>query len=868
MMADQHGTHPAQALVPAPGTTSASSLGSAWSASSLSPALGSSLRELSSAFGLTYTIHSCSSFSSTYVPEHILIDDPKDQASRWSSDSNCPPQFIMLRLSRPSVVSAITFGKFDKTHVCNLKRFKIWVGHEPDRLIEVLDSGLINDTTKETFRLRHVIHGHFFPAQYVKIVPLQSWGPSFNFSIWFVALRGSDAEDIVQPALRWHQEFREREAVRLCMKHFRERNFTEVFESLEKKTKIQLEHPLLSAIHKCLVIKGDFEETETMIGQAVHDGLFDQWIDLQLPTPKWKALILPDDVPKDNVVNGSSQTPENTPGQVSPNDDSPEDQERRFPVVAQPNPNEEAPAIPNQEADRSASSDQASTRPLHNQSNQTTSPEFRNLNSLGPNRPSCRGGHQMVIDVSTQTIYMFGGWDGNRDLNDFWTYNIATNKWTLLSINTAMEGGPDPRSCHKMVLDTTYKLLFLLGRYLDRGLRDATSNVKSDFFMYDIATSRWTLITDDTSAHGGPSLIFDHQMCFDQKLRTIYVFGGSIVQLTEGAPLPSDKRCSGLYEYHVPTNTWHKRRDDSQNPNAMDNQLRARSSHSMLFHEGLRKLFVFGGHRRRYDHLNDFFSYSVDTDQVEIISSMGSLVHSTFPSVGHTQRATIDCQRNEIHVMTGLNKDKDPTERQGDGKVSNSFWVYSIPFNSWTCFYKNESVCSEYWSRMQNAQPRPRYAHQLVYDDVNKIHYMFGGNPGGKQGKEHKLRLGDFWSLSLLRPTRDQIQRVCQLAIRRVHFDELVHVNKMAALKYLQGPVSDVVDHSDPQEEAEMRLLASQLFLANHPSERPTTDSSSHTRSHKGRCELFEKLSKYFPEDMTHPRINLLDLIPYPMEYE
>lgn len=54
------------------------------------------------------------------------------------------------------------------------------------------------------------------------------------------------------------------------MKHFRERNFTEVFESLEKKTKIQLEHPLLSAIHKCLVTKGDFQETEKMIGQAVH----------------------------------------------------------------------------------------------------------------------------------------------------------------------------------------------------------------------------------------------------------------------------------------------------------------------------------------------------------------------------------------------------------------------------------------------------------------------------------------------------------------------------------------------------------------------------------------------------------------------
>ena len=47
-----------------------------------------------------------------------------------------------------------------------------------------------------------------------------------------------------------------------------------------------------------------------------------------------------------------------------------------------------------------------------------------------------------------------------------------------------------------------------------------------DFYMYDIDASRWTLITDDTSAMGGPNLIFDHQMCIDQETRTIYVFGG------------------------------------------------------------------------------------------------------------------------------------------------------------------------------------------------------------------------------------------------------------------------------------------------------------------------------------------------------
>ena len=55
--------------------------------------------------------------------------------------------------------------------------------------------------------------------------------------------------------------------------------------------------------------------------------------------------------------------------------------------------------------------------------------------------------------------------------------------------------------------------------------------IQSDFYMYDIAASRWTLITDDTAAMGGPHLIFDHQMCMDHTTRTIYVFGGQTLFL-------------------------------------------------------------------------------------------------------------------------------------------------------------------------------------------------------------------------------------------------------------------------------------------------------------------------------------------------
>lgn len=58
--------------------------------------------------------------------------------------------------------------------------------------------------------------------------------------------------------------------------------------------------------------------------------------------------------------------------------------------------------------------------------------------------------------------------------------------------------------------------------------------LQSDFFVYDIESNQWTLITDDTAAMGGPQLIFDHQMCMDVVARTIYVFGGRVLTTQSG----------------------------------------------------------------------------------------------------------------------------------------------------------------------------------------------------------------------------------------------------------------------------------------------------------------------------------------------
>lgn len=89
--------------------------------------------------------------------------------------------------------------------------------------------------------------------------------------------------------------------------------------------------------------------------------------------------------------------------------------------------------------------------------------------------PSKRGGHAMCIDQGKQIIYLLGGWDGQRSLDDFWMYDIQEERWTVLSHSSSTEkNGPEPRSCHKMVFDAKTGCIYLLGRLGDKdGLRSA-----------------------------------------------------------------------------------------------------------------------------------------------------------------------------------------------------------------------------------------------------------------------------------------------------------------------------------------------------------------------------------------------------------
>ena len=360
---------------------------------------------------LPYSIHKWSSFTGDYHPSKILVDDPSDQLSRWQSGSSFPPQFLLLKLDRPAVVRRISFGKFHKSHVCNLKSFTVFGGMSDEGMVELCKKGLTNNAKPETFDLDDMFHGTFFPSSYIKIVPDTTWGPAaLNFSIWFVKLVGVVDPVYVNPCIQFFTSRRQERAIKLCLKHLRQQNYSEAFESLQKRTKVQLEHPMLTELHRKLVECGDFDEVELLLDRAFQEGFMEEYSSKQY-SARWQQIKVQDGAPK----------------------------------------------------------------------------------------PGHRGGHPMCIDEVAGKVYLFGGWDGKNDLADFWEYSSHTNNWKCISHDTEVNGGPCRRSCHKMVLDPKHGLIYVLGRYVDVRARENTQ-LKSDFYCYDITCNQWNIISSDTAA--------------------------------------------------------------------------------------------------------------------------------------------------------------------------------------------------------------------------------------------------------------------------------------------------------------------------------------------------------------------------------
>ncbi|KAG0178624.1 Muskelin 1, intracellular mediator containing kelch motif [Apophysomyces sp. BC1021] len=778
---------------------------------------------------LPYAIFDYSSHSGSYYPQNIYHDKPTEQSSRWSSGIHDHKQFIILRLDKPVVARTITFGKFHRSklqsfssrstyvnleklkgHVCNLKEFKIFGGMQPDEMAEILHQGLRNDNEKETFRLRHVSNNLVFPVQFIKIVPLSTFGDNFNYSIWYVELNGIEED-----------AYKEEETVRLCLKHFRQLNLTDVFHLLKRQSSVQLEHPLLTQLHQSLVVDGDFLMAENIIREASSCHLFKPYADNAEYSTVWRRI----NATTAGVFHG-------------------------FHYALKTN--------------QSCASD--------------------------GDAPGPRGGHQMCIDTTNGHIYLFGGWNGKCDLSDFWYYSISESRWHLLSPDTKRHGGPSARSCHKICFDPISRSIFVLGRYVESHAVTDVS-LESDFYQYFVDSDYWIKISSNTAREGGPELLFDHQMCVDPKEQVLYVFGGRVVSSST-----SIHNYSGLFSFHIISNTWRLVRNDmsapiysaqssptstsrsdtstpvqqagtrvsnsSLSPSA---RLKSRIGHSMLFDPATRDLYIFASQRSK-DNMSNLYRYSIDTEVVTEITEDFSRNSASDP--GYTQRVTMDIEQQEFYVYSGYMRSK------ACNVVKHSLWVYNLRQDRWERVYENESRDPQYHRRMRHIEPCPRFAHQMVYDPTTKAQYVFGGNPGDIA--DPTRRLSDFWELRLVKPDPESIVRRCLYLIRIQKLRELcsqaaqkgklvdgrVSSYTLCALDYLQNKVTPLVNHTREDEVRELHELCAHLCVSDETMNTLVEPNGrDYGTQFERRTRLFGNLMIYFPRDMKEPEGTLVDVV-------
>lgn len=786
---------------------------------------------------LTYSIAGSTPHSGKYGPENIVFDNPADHTSRWSSAyQGATHQWILLCLDSLSILQWIKFGKYSKSHPCNMKEFKVFVGTSEDHMIEVLHSGLRNDTIPEHFPLRHVNRANVaFPTRFVKIVPLSAHQSNYHTSVWHVSLQGIKNPDVVERVRRAHEEYREAVVLRHVLKHLRQRRLLTPFDSILSRSFMRLEHPLVTQLYSNIILHGNWSQAEQLLDKLSSAGLFDSYLQ--------------------------------------------------------------------------------SCRPY------TTFNQLHGTDADG-DVPLPRGGHAMCIDSVNDQIYIHGGYDGDKSLDDFWMYDVKKNKWKVLSLGTAQEqNAPGPRSCHKMVFDTKTGSIYLLGRLSDQdqdqlkpsapavpstappdntasaaaiavlpaatplqqvrqlraiattslvpppapvviGTSRSSDNYCSEFFRYHTRgadAGKWDFLSFDTASTGGPPLVFDHQMALDSDSQMLYVFGGRIVDGDK-----ENTKCGGMYCYNVRKSKW----STLMQPNGNVGQgIPPRSGHSMLLDPNTKTLYIYAG-RRKDIFLSDMYSFDLKTCTATEIFSESPMMGGPDPSF--SQRAVIDPDLKEIYVISGLTRKLADQRSPLSLQCEMTHWVYRYDTQpgKWSkVLLEPPSGCSSGSSNSPtqgssnhpsspdaDAVPRPRYAYQVVYNPRTKAVFIHGGNAGKTdsarmgagpsppppaertnsdegsgppeseaekenqpetdQRSSEETRLNDLWKFKLHRPGPERILRRAKFVIRSQQYREMSEEQTpFKALRFLQNDVAEVVDHSDRTESDEFRSLMKYLLV-------------------------------------------------------
>ena len=352
-------------------------------------------------------------------------------------------------------------------------------------------------------------------------------------------------------------------------------------------------------------------------------------------------------------------------------------------------------------------------------------PILDNWTEMSPSvAPEDRFYHKMVYSSQSDTVVLYGGNNGDTELNDTWVYDLNKDNWTQMF----PVQNPGPRRYTSMVYLPESDQVLLFGGW--NGTNDL-----NDTWIYDIPQNNWFPINPVTT----PSARRNHCMVYLEHTDQIFLYGG-----TSG----SDES----WIYDLDQNTW-----EEQSPPTSPG---ARVQHTMITSTNSGHIILYGGLESNFvnetwsydlarnewieltptDHPGDkqylAMAYSPQKDKIVIFGDWSNnndetwsydLITNTWtkmsppsaPPPRHGAKMVYSSKADKFILYGGYNA-SDPKE---------DTWVYDLEL--------------DFWTQMQPlSSPGPRAYYSMVYaSDYDKV-ILYGGYETGNT-------YGDTWIYDL-----------------------------------------------------------------------------------------------------------------------
>jgi len=200
------------------------------------------------------------------------------------------------------------------------------------------------------------------------------------------------------------------------------------------------------------------------------------------------------------------------------------------------------------------------------------------------------GRSALVGGVFEHKMYIFGGWDGLMQNNDFYSFDFNNSTWTRIQPSGNATNGeetstiPFARCSHTMAISNARRSMYIFGGYGGK-----TRNYLNDMWSYNFDTQLWNCI----NAKGDIPLPRSRMRMIEWNDK-LYVFGGW------------DKAVhyDDLYEFDLETSTWTKL-DIGIEKNDDSNKI---GQHSMVVVDNI--LYIFGGFNAKLKRsTNDLYAF-------------------------------------------------------------------------------------------------------------------------------------------------------------------------------------------------------------------------------------------------------------------